>query len=649
MPRREAFEADSGDDGIGPPDRFAFSHTNLHNTAFFENRTGGMQEEDLELVELERRLNEEVDEDLFEEPRNFNTLQRVIDVLGLQMIDDATFQSEGMADLDKNPAYRQLKGQQKIVEGAIEHMAVIHCADLNGSVIQVGRVAKQFSEAVHKVRTLRRQVRDIQDTLGAGANPNEATAAAVAKDGVASGAIPQAVTGGQRPQNAAAMSLRELWLKKLECEATLALLDKLDVIRAAPARFDLYIRPQPQCRIGAAVLTLTEALQTMFSDDVAQVQALHKIMEQLMLRKQKAEEIVWDTLHDVIYLRTGNGLLLKRVATNGAGGKDDVGIGAGMGTRGSIKASSSGQSVSSESRRSSTRVSFRHQHGGSGPRRASASSSPFGMTNPFVGPQNHRYFAIDEDFDEDDDVGSDDDSTGSGASLFSVVEDAQINTPVNTSDSASVSVASGAPPIAPSQSSSSSIGGLVDTDILIKAAPRSAPRKFMIPIPIVQAELDLEADERRCLEEVALSVMATKRRSGGKSSLRQHQLPRYADPILALRILVECLAQLKRLDDVERVLGEGLEREIRKIVQREQARTFSVLEKRKHSSGHRQTGRDALETENGLSEFRRHLTGILSAFGCVMIRLSHLAEILRLRIVSLFVEILIRQLPFRFL
>lgn len=91
--------------------------------------------EDQELKALERRLNEEVDEDLFEEPKRFNTLRRVIDVLGLQMIDDATVSSNSNT-LEKNPAYRNLQNQQQIVSGAIEHMAVIHCADLNGSVIQ---------------------------------------------------------------------------------------------------------------------------------------------------------------------------------------------------------------------------------------------------------------------------------------------------------------------------------------------------------------------------------------------------------------------------------------------------------------------------------------------------------------------------------
>jgi hypothetical protein len=256
MARPQAASLEDGDAGLGPPSRYSYEATQLHNDEFF---LGEAQEEDQELVELERRLNEEVDEEFFEEPRKFNTLQRVIDVLGLQM--DATLQGETSIELSKNSAYKNLKKQQEIVEGAIEHMAVIHCADLNGSVIQVGRVARQFSEAVSKVRTLRKQVRDIQDTLGASTQANNQVAV---KAGL-----------GNRPQNAAAMSLRELWLKKLECEATLAVLEKLDVIRAAPSKFDQLIRPP--CRIGAAVLTLSYALETMFQDDVAQVQALHKV------------------------------------------------------------------------------------------------------------------------------------------------------------------------------------------------------------------------------------------------------------------------------------------------------------------------------------------------------------------------------------
>lgn len=53
-----------------------------------------------------------------------STLHRVIDVLGLQVIEDNSNSSYGR-DLEKNPAYRNLKAQQEIVNGAIEHMAVM--------------------------------------------------------------------------------------------------------------------------------------------------------------------------------------------------------------------------------------------------------------------------------------------------------------------------------------------------------------------------------------------------------------------------------------------------------------------------------------------------------------------------------------------
>ena len=138
--------------------------------------------------------------------------------------------------------------------------------------------------------------------------------------------------------------------------------------------------------------------------------------------------------------------------------------------------------------------------------------------------------------------------------------------------------------------------------------------RMMIPMNLLEAELDLEADERRCLEERSLSMQ----------SWEYSRLPRYEDHVLALRILVECLAKLGRLDDVERTLHENLEQEIRKLAQTEQARTFMRLER----------GTRGKRGIQDMKDFRRHLKGMLSAFGCVMIRLSHLAQILRHRIVS---------------
>lgn len=657
MPR--AFKADDGDDRMAPPERHRdmlssrSGHGDRYESTFITSASllqqqqqqqrialgsmsghsnagvGGESKtsttaEDSELQELERRLNEEVDEDFFSEPRTFNTLQRVIDVLGLQMVDDATMQQT--QELPKNPAYRQLKVQQQIVEGAIEHMAVIHCADLNGSVIQVGRVARQFSEAVSKVRTLRKQVRDIQDTLGAAQQPHDSTSSH--KHASSSAPVRPA-------SNAAAMSLRELWLKKLECEATLSLLAKLDIIRAAPGRFDQYLRVP--CRIGAAILTLTEALQTMFSDDVAQVQALHKIMEQLMLRKQRAEEVLWDTLHEVIFLRTGNGIVAppeKETATTKPGttttttGPPNItDVVANAVKKGTAAAASASSSVGGDSRRaSSARVTFQSVI-------VSAPGVQYeaGMVNPFFG--QHRRFAVDEDLDGDN---ASVDSNGSGASLFSLEED-EDSADADGGDALAGSVA-GNKKISSNATTKSTGSSDRSSSAGRGGASRLGGRRIMmIPIPIIEAELDLEADERRCLEEVALSGMALSSSvggGGGASGLRQRQLPRYADPILALRILVECLFQLKRLDDCERILGEGLEREIRRIVQREQARTFARLEKwarvQQTIRGPMKNNANKLDT---MREFRRHLIGLLSAFGCVMLRLSHLAEIMRIRIV----------------
>lgn len=512
-----------------------------------------------DLIELESRLNSEVDEEFFQDPKKFRTLGRVIDILGMQLLDSADGQGgqisvaalqqqNGLSPSDSvhrnNPAYIALKQQQAVVEEAIEHMAINHCADLNSSVVAVGKVARQFNEAATRVRSLRRQVRDIKDNLGTGdANPNEGGGLPGVEDGAVdpdgANAAASAVVGAEAGDGG--KSLRELWLKKLECEAVLSLLHKLEKIRRAPTTFDVLVQPPSgtgPCRIGSAVTLLSDALQTMFSDDVAQVQALHKIMEQLMTRKQRAEEIIWETLGDVIYLRTGNAVRPGELEQEGgvlASGKKHhyVGAGAAAGTGGA---------------------------GGGG-----------------------------DDSDAD--------------SVFSDMED-------DVSAAAGSRVKGGR--------GGAAVGG----------GPAFVGGRT-IPRTILDSEVDLEADELRCLEE-------------GTSSDRP--IPQYADPVLALRILAEALARLGRLEDMERVLGENVERELRRIVQTEQARTFARMERRRNAGGGRRglgvmeggggmMGQLA-ESEEAMRDFRVHLSNLLVAFGSVVLRLSHLAQIVRHRIVS---------------
>jgi hypothetical protein len=504
------------------------------------NHKQGVHNSDLD--ELERLLQEQVDPDFFQDPKVFHTLQRVIDVLGAQLLEDTSnrntpYSTKEYENLRKhNPAYKALKKQQQVVEDAIEHLAVVHCAELNQSVVQVGRVARQFKDAVTKVRELRQQVNDIQETLGSNSHPSGEDASGVVmttRDGA----------------SAAAMSLRELWLKKLECESVMTLLEKMEILRASPTQFDMCIRPRNggACRIGAAVLTLSSALAIAFEHSVSHVAALHSITKQLLERQQIAEDIIWKTLQDVLYLRTGNGIV-KEKGTKPATAKRIV---------------SSAASVSSK--------------------RSAGTSSI--LQNPFVPRQGRlRSLAEDEELDNESVQSYDSDDT----SFFS--RDSSKGSKQNSTVSTAATSTAG------------SYAGL--------------STRMMIPMHTLDAEMDLEADERRCLENT-FGLPSSSSNSWDRS------LPRYADHVMALRILVECLAKLRRLADVERQLSEELHSELRRVAQIEQARTLARLERRSH----KRHARD-------LKEFRRHLTGLLSSFGCVMVRYSHLAQILRHRIVS---------------
>ena len=85
------------------------------------------------------------------------------------------------------------------------------------------------------------------------------------------------------------------------------------------------------------------------------------------------------------------------------------------------------------------------------------------------------------------------------------------------------------------------------------------------------------------------------------------------------------MAKLQRMDDVERTLNETLGQELRKLAQKKQAKTIARLERHVSAPGQRRRRR-FYHKNHDLREFRRHLTGIWSSFGCVMIRLSHFAQ-----------------------
>ena len=250
-----------------------------------------------------------------------------------------------------------------------------------------------------------------------------------------------------------------------------------------PSGFDTLIRPLDG---GKIVVVLSEALLIMFSDDVSMVQAFDRIVEQLMTRKQRAEELLWATLVDVLY-RHGDG-----------------------------------QGSREEERKRRERMERRTRE-----REAAVARGDISVADEYSDTE-------------------DDSDSYSNSNTNKSFED----------DTCSKSSGKG------STSGSKASGGAAISQL-----------KRMVGRAILESEIDLESDELRCLEEPAAwgttHTLSSHTVLPASYLYPEQALPRYTDPILALRILVECLTKLKRLDDVEQYLSEGMDREIRQVSKRE--------------------------------------------------------------------------------
>jgi len=581
------------------------------------------------LIQIEESLQEQIDDDFFQDPKTFNSLKRVTDVLGSQLLDARSGVPAG-SRLDSNPAYLALKKQQDIVEDAIEYMSVKHCSELHQSVAAVGKVARDLDESMDRVQRLRRQVRDIKENLGAqqrqaaieahvkqqrgeptaeirtngsgqvaGSSTNGGRSNSVSFGDAPAGAnanatnsiLKQSTMSAATPSASSSISLRELWLKKLECEAVLSLLGKMEIIRDAPSTVDFFLNPPTKwgkfispIRVGAATKTLMNAISTMFNEDVAQIQALTKVNEQLMTRKQRLEEMIWDSIHDVLYLRTGNS------SSEYLAGQTRWNAGANGGTSGT-----------------------------------NAGNASFLQDEDFYSFTN---MTLEELYHQSDDESSEEE--GDEPTLLG-----------------------------------EGTSGNSRTFTTLNYNPNYPYR--MIPFSLLKdVDFDLQQAELTCLEDnfnvAANNLMHHSQQpvqvfgggGGGAFEMSNRFLPRYSDATLATRVLIESLAQLGRLDEVERYLLESIQREIRRVVEVQQGRTFVRMEKRRlqrmrvgmrHANA-KTAGPAGTSIMDGGSgggtavmvtkeqPFRHHWRSLLHAFERVMLRLSHLAQILRFRISS---------------
>jgi len=235
-----------------------------------------MYEEDLEEIEreserlfrsLDLELYEYVDEQYFKEPREFRSLIQVLEVLGAKVEQMSDLKGdELLAELkDANPAYSRLLEQRERVANVIESVVKFQHGGLNNTVETMTDVVKEYNRGREDVRGLRRSLEETQDVL-------------------------TAKKSGQ-------ISMRDLWLKKVETEESLRILQDLEFLKEMPPKLQ---RLMQQRRYLSAVTNLNKALDVMFGEDLITVGGLNTIREQLMDLKGVILESIVSELQDVI-------------------------------------------------------------------------------------------------------------------------------------------------------------------------------------------------------------------------------------------------------------------------------------------------------------------------------------------------------------
>jgi len=597
------------------------------------------------LAELERKLEVQVDADFFQDPKTYKPISRVIDIIGAQLLGESSlaekkkydaiksvrgggnrsrqqldnnstssnsstssFMLEGTDKLNNNTAFIALKQQQATVEDVIDKLTVFYCSDLNASVALVGKMANQFGEAVEHVKDLRKQVSTIRDGLIDGGS-SKLGRGNLKDEYLENGGSNMMMNATGSGTGSLGKSLREIWLKKLECESVLSLLQKLEVVRDASPSFDALVHNKP-CRIGAAVVLLSSAMDTMFSSkDLEKVMGISKIYEQLMNRKQVAEEILWSTLQDILYLRTGNNPLMGKNSSDPAqrSASSNSGISIIQSRGGRADYNKDSRSLSSRDDQTTGSIAKRHPIArktlsqGNKHRYFSLHAPTQGFTKRVLidsGDGGHAdYHELLASFDSDDDEEASSLAGPTSDDFLAFGKPARRKlTTVNEDES----------------------------EISNNQTPLVVRDKRLLPRAVLDTKVEVVVDEMRCLQNWDLSssyhdMEVVAKMNGGVQTLG----PMYTDPVLALRIIIDALARMNRLDDIERVLSENAEREIQLIAMSEQARTLTRLGNIGMSPG-----------EDKFREFKMHLQCVLMAYGSILLRYTYLAQILRHRVVS---------------
>ena len=218
---------------------------------------------------LEADLERRVPSHYFDRPRRFRSLLEVIDVLGSKIESngpDEVDEKDSVLSLQKqNPAYNRLLEQRDFILTSIEEIVKFQHGSLNHCVETMGDVLGAYTKSKDDVGELRQSIGKIKEVLLSKKN-------------------------GQT-------DIKNLWLRKVELEESLRMLNAIESLKDAPMRVQLHSQ---QNRYLAAVNTLNASVKMMFEVDYVQIEALSAVREQLMNQKEVLLEVIADKLKAVV-------------------------------------------------------------------------------------------------------------------------------------------------------------------------------------------------------------------------------------------------------------------------------------------------------------------------------------------------------------
>ena len=223
-------------------------------------------------TQLDDRLGQGIEGQYFFEPKEFRSLIVVLEVLGnkIEELEGGVGGGNGDDDLvaslrEKNPMYNRLLEQRKLCHEVIEGVVTFQHGGLNNSIDTMSDVILEYNKGREDIKVLKESLSEIKSVL-------------------------MSKKSGQ-------ISLKELWMRKIEAEESLRILKDLESLKDTKVKISRLFQ---QKKYFNAVLTLNKSFELMFGEDLIDVTGVGQVRDDLMELKEVLLDNVVNELKDVV-------------------------------------------------------------------------------------------------------------------------------------------------------------------------------------------------------------------------------------------------------------------------------------------------------------------------------------------------------------